>query len=367
MKIIQVGPWAPPYGGIAIHIKDLKHLLWREGIHCEAYTYTVDKKEQESGVVYGVNYWALDNHMKPQKDWVFHTHPSTYGGGFDRIIEVGRFAGKHGLKHIATLHGAETAEYLERKANPQQIDHFARGLRFADHIICVNDLQSKMIQQKCGVPSSVISVIPSYLSSWEKDVKINCNTVDFIRSFPQIITANITFHPMYGVDVLIEAIPEVLKRCPHVGFIFIGGGDPKMIGSCRKRMEELGISNNVLFTGGIPHSEVLKILRFSRVCVRPSRSDSLGLCILEAVVRGNTVIVSDIPARKQLESLIPMMKFKNEDSHDLAVKIKTVCEIPKTAKIKGMPSPSDIRRVMEYGNSNYRHILEVYKRFGGQA
>ncbi|MFH8092857.1 MAG: glycosyltransferase family 4 protein [Candidatus Aenigmatarchaeota archaeon] len=96
---------------------------------------------------------------------------------------------------------------------------------------------------------------------------------------------------MKGPDLLMEAIPEVLREFPHAKFIFAGDGDMKHW--LERRAHELGIAHAVRFTGWIndfnQKSDLYKSV--DAVCV-PSRNEPFGVVVLEAWSAGKPVIAT---------------------------------------------------------------------------
>jgi glycosyltransferase involved in cell wall biosynthesis len=93
-----------------------------------------------------------------------------------------------------------------------------------------------------------------------------------------------------GVDLLIEAIPDVLKDFPNAKFVFIGDGYMKS--QLEKRVNELNLWHAVRFTGYIPDDWKLKIIKASDAVVVPSRNEPFGIVVLEAWSAGKPVIAT---------------------------------------------------------------------------
>ena len=94
---------------------------------------------------------------------------------------------------------------------------------------------------------------------------------------------------MKGPDLLMEAIPEVLREYPNAKFWFVGDGDMKPY--LERRAHELNIAHAVRFFGWVSDfktkSEIYKSC--DAVCV-PSRNEPFGLIVLEAWSAGKPVI-----------------------------------------------------------------------------
>lgn len=81
-------------------------------------------------------------------------------------------------------------------------------------------------------------------------------------------------------DLLIEAIPYVLRYYPNVKFLFVGDGDMKM--GLEHRARQLGISNAVRFLGYRNGRELVNLYKASDCVCIPSRNEPFGIVILEA-------------------------------------------------------------------------------------
>jgi glycosyltransferase involved in cell wall biosynthesis len=101
------------------------------------------------------------------------------------------------------------------------------------------------------------------------------------------------------LDLLIEAFAYVAERRPGT-FLLIGGGsdDPgdeeiQERRKLRKLVTKLGLRNNVLFAGYIPHENFLPAYyRACKVFVNSASYEPFGLTILEAMACGAPVVVS---------------------------------------------------------------------------
>jgi glycosyltransferase involved in cell wall biosynthesis len=91
-----------------------------------------------------------------------------------------------------------------------------------------------------------------------------------------------------GPDLLLEAVPDVLKDYPQARFIFVGEGEMK--NHLIHRANELGINHAVRFTGFISDNDKIDLLRACEVVCIPSRNEPFGIIVLEAWSAGKPVI-----------------------------------------------------------------------------
>jgi len=93
-----------------------------------------------------------------------------------------------------------------------------------------------------------------------------------------------------GQDILVEAMPYVLKKNPNVRLVLFGQG--KLEGLLKEKVKKLLIQDSVVFNPTLSRpSECMSALD---VFVAPSRMEGLGLSVMEAQACGLAVIGSRI-------------------------------------------------------------------------
>lgn len=106
------------------------------------------------------------------------------------------------------------------------------------------------------------------------------------------------FEPNYNIDIIVRAIPLVLKQIPLAKFVL-----KNYLGSKREEIENLaqsmGVTENCRFVGGTTYSEMAAFYNIADVVVSVPSSDSVSIAMLEAMACGTTVVVSDLPATKE--------------------------------------------------------------------
>lgn len=135
----------------------------------------------------------------------------------------------------------------------------------------------------------------------------------------------------YSVDVLIKAIPLVLKRLPNVKFILLGGGD--LENYLKALAKDLEVYENVLFIGKVPFEEMPVYLAsvdifvdtisdyahvFGRV-IRRKSGMGIGQATKEAMACGTPSILPDHSSVNY--ELFKGLTYRQLDHVDLAEKI----------------------------------------------
>ncbi len=103
--------------------------------------------------------------------------------------------------------------------------------------------------------------------------------------------------PVYNVEMLIKAIPVILKPIPEVKVII--GGDGELKDHLQSLAKSIGVSTSIRFVGWIPHSELPEYLASSDVYVSTSLSDSTSLSLQEAMACELAPVVTSLPANQE--------------------------------------------------------------------
>lgn len=107
-----------------------------------------------------------------------------------------------------------------------------------------------------------------------------------------LISTTSTLIPRNGIDILIEAMPEVIAEFPNCRLKIAGEGP--MEGQLKKRVKELGIKKNVEFLGTLEHSKIPELVKKSHLFVRPSRFEGFGVSFVEAMALGTPVVTCPV-------------------------------------------------------------------------
>ena len=101
-----------------------------------------------------------------------------------------------------------------------------------------------------------------------------------------------SLHRTKGADVLLDAWTHVLREIPGAKLRIVGYGP--METELRRSTAGLPSPAAVRFDGRVTRAEVAQAMDEARLLVVPSRSEGLGLVILEAMARGRPVIASNV-------------------------------------------------------------------------
>ena len=172
-----------------------------------------------------------------------------------------------------------------------------------------------------------------------------------------------SFFAFEGLQDLILSVPEVIKSVNNVLSLIVGGGVEEE--NVRELAANLGVLNNqVIFTGRVPHEEILDYYSVMDILVYPRVSKRITELVtplkpLEAMSMEKAVIASDVGGLRELiEDNVTGVLFKAGDYKNLAKKIVGLAinneqriMLGKNARLKMVQ-----QRDWKYIVSRYRNI-----------
>jgi len=90
---------------------------------------------------------------------------------------------------------------------------------------------------------------------------------------------------------LVDAVPQVTKRCPEARFLIIGDGPER--GALEQRAQVLGAANSVRFDGFVARDRLPLYFRASDVFTAFYDYSNVSNSLLEAMLSGNAVVTLD--------------------------------------------------------------------------
>ena len=121
-------------------------------------------------------------------------------------------------------------------------------------------------------------------------------------AFDPVIGMACRFAADKGVEILLDALPRVLKVFPKAAVFFMGPyqnvlGEAAYYERLKPRIDELINAGHWKFMGKLPDAQVPAFYRSIDVLCMPSlnRTDSFGLVQIEAMMNGKPVAASDLP------------------------------------------------------------------------
>jgi glycosyltransferase involved in cell wall biosynthesis len=136
-----------------------------------------------------------------------------------------------------------------------------------------------------GIPAANITVVTNGLDHTRY-------RLDDSRPGPVILSLG-RVEPYKRVDVIVEAMPRILRAVPAARLVVVGRGSA--VPTLHRRVRDLGIEHAVEFRGFVDEAEKVALYRSARVFVNPSAKEGWGLTVMEANACGVPVVASDAP------------------------------------------------------------------------
>jgi len=201
--------------------------------------------------------------------------------------------------------------------------------------------------QKLGVSENRIFKMPygiDYNNTYNYDKK-NRNSIISTRSW----------QTNYNQEILLEAILQIKSFDRTNQFHFAGEGPT--LEFLKDKFKLLQNQNRIDYLGHIPNGQIIDLISKYLLYVSTSLTDGLSVSMLEAMVAGTPVLVSDIePNLEFIEHGKNGLLFKNNSSEDLA---RIIHDVFANEYDLGLISRNALDLIRE--NANWQENMEKLK------
>lgn len=217
--------------------------------------------------------------------------------GIPTVYEVRAF-----WEDAAVDHGTTTEGSLRYRLS-KSLDTYA--FKHVDAVTCICEgLRADIVSR--GIPADKVTVIPNAVdiekfllgNPPDQVLKVSLGLGD-----ARVLGFIGSFYAYEGLDLLLQALPTILKQAPDVRVLLVGGGPQET--NLKQQATNLGIADKVVFTGRVPHSEVNRYYDLVDLLVYPRHSMRLTELVtplkpLEAMAQGRLFVASDVGGHKEL-------------------------------------------------------------------
>jgi len=303
-------------GGVAAHVSELGAALVRQGHEVHVFTRSGHGQRTHERID-GVHYHRCIH--TGQKDFVDDINSmcralverffviEDFHGAFDIVhahdwlaanamiwIKQGR--GYH--RCIFTVHSTEYGRcgnaFRNGASNRIRFQERA-GTYWADQVIAVSHATRDEITWMYEVPERKTHVVYNGVTPQRFAQPLDCG--EFKHRFhiapldPLVLFCG-RLAWQKGPDLLVEAIPAVLRRFGAAKFVFAGDGD--MRGGLEQRARQLGVTHATRFIGHRSGDDLIHLFQAADTLCVPSRNEPFGIVVLEAWSAGKPVVVTQV-------------------------------------------------------------------------
>lgn len=181
-----------------------------------------------------------------------------------------------------------------------------------------------------------------------------------IKKFTIVSTRSL--EPLYDVETLVRAVPDIIKSYPNTNFIIIGkGSQTKKIENLTR---ELGIENNICFIKRfLEQKDFMQYFLTANIYVSTSLSDSTSVSLLEAMSSCLIPVITDLPDNREwIRPGINGFVFRKKKPKDLAANIKLAISSYSnmTQSLKENRSLIIQKASIEYTSKRIDQIISVF-------
>lgn len=309
-RILLVGGFPPPLGGVSVYASRLYHLLKKRGYN--ARYFNLSKKE----------YFRYQSCISLLIYLFFLQFDIVHLLSLDlKLFRLIFFVKK--IKNISIYITDHNPRAFEINSIAD-IEFYKKCLTHVDYLVVVADhILHEYKKNTKDLPRNILiknAFLPPPLEDETRILETyNKSVLSFIEHHKPVIVANafqIEFCKnidLYGLDMCIEVTSLLKKEYPDIGFIFALANEDKnsnYVILMKNRIKELGIENNFYFMTG--QKDLWPIFKMADLMVRPTYTDGYGISIDEALYFGCPAIASDVCKRAE-----GTIYFKNRDITDL--------------------------------------------------
>lgn len=340
MRVLLVGPFPPPYGGMAVQICEWHHRLTQlDGYECSVLNIGESRTKPVDGCIPVLGYadYLRKLYDFARRGYLFHLVTTGHSfkswlSGFACAV-VGM---KNGRRTVLVFGSGDAPAYMRKASMLSRL--IIRGtLRLGGRIVCRNE-QTRKALIGMGASSSKISVLPGFLGIHSHQ---RAPLPEAIREFAEkhspVLGATVyvpesgVLLPEYGIELIVGALKELRTTYPRLGVVIMGPG-PEV----KSQITELtDVDRHIVFTGALPHETVLDVMKKLAIFVRPTYTDGDSISVREALALGVPVVASatdfrpdgvSIFRKGDLQDFVEKLRYAVEHSGDVAAKTGQVVQ-----------------------------------------
>lgn len=310
MKIVVTGTRGIPnvMGGVETHCEELFPRIARRGLDVMVIrrsNYVRDSLTEWNGV----KLVDIDCPKKKSFEAIIHTFRAINEAKRLRadvlhIHAIGPallvpYAKMLGMRVVFTHHGPDYDRDKWGKAAKTILKLGERmGCMFADDVIVISDVIRNLIKEKYGRTRNVHLI---YNGVSQPEI---CDYPEYFSELGiekgRYILGMCRFVPEKNLHHLMEAFAKIRRENPSSDIRLVLAGDTDFEDDYSRRLKTMARENGVVLTGFIKGRRLHSLLTHCLCYCLPSSHEGLPIALLEAMSYGVKVIVSDIPANKEV-------------------------------------------------------------------
>ncbi len=346
MRVLQLGPYPPPHGGVQTNLVAIRRLLRARGIPCAVINITGAPESGDEAVYYPRGVLPLLRLFGALEYDVVHLH---LGGNLTpRLLGLAAVCTMlPGTRSVLTFHSGGYPSSAEGRTARAASLRGAVFRRF-DRIIVVNQELADLFRRFGCWADAIRLILPHEsptVTESESAPELPPHLVAFMAAHDRLLTTVGLLEPEYDLARQIEALPGIRAAAPGAGLLIVGSGS--LEGELRALIARSPASEHICLAGDVPHDQTLRAIAASRVFLRTTLYDGDSISVREALALGTPVVATDTGMRPDGVRLVPI-----GDSEALV-----------DAAVAAMGAPRSPRAAE--GTGNIEAVLALYEELAG--
>ncbi len=345
MRVVQLGPYPPPQGGVQTNLVAIREYLRHQGHTCDAINLTRFRREDADGVYYPVGAAALMRLLWRLPADILHLH---FGGDLTpRLLGLALFCTLlPGRKTVLTFHsGGYPGSPAGQTAAPATLRGFV--LRRMDGLIGVNPEIAALFVRFGARPERIRTILPFAVEPPDRSLPLPALLAAFLSAHSPVLLTVGLLEPEYDLAMQIDAMAGILERYPGAGLLVVGAGSLEE--ALRARIAGTPYRDHVLLYGDMPHAVTLRATLECDLLLRTTLYDGDSVSVREALYIGTPVIATDNGMRPEGVHLVP--------ASDAGRLRDAVCELLSGERARRPPDGD--------GQENIRAVARFYEELLG--
>lgn len=291
LRLLLVGDWPPPLGGVSVHVRSLRDAAARAGMKVTVLDIGRGRHEAD-GVVPAdseVNFIVSLATLASMHD-VVHLHTSGANAkSWALILATGAVAKTLAARPVLTLHSGHGPRWL---TNAPRTLAARVALAQYERLICVSD-EIALTLSRLGIYGRRGLVAPAFGRDGLEPGALPAELVRFRRTHTLVVAAMLGAGEDYGATELLAAFPLLRKQVPGAALVVYGPGST----DAALGQQVAKVKFPLLRLGEIERGQALAVMKASDLFVRPTRVDGDAVSVREALAMGTAVVATRIGTR----------------------------------------------------------------------
>lgn len=404
MNIVLVNRYYPPhggYGGIAVHNRYLSQALVKLGCRVSIITSRRSKNIPEFEEKAGIQIHRLlvrdlprihrlpciGRYMRPLNQWGYSFRVAQKILFLEKndkpnLIE---FADIEAEGYVYLLNKKRTCPVIVRCHTPifilrkyrakKEMPYSTRltglmekyAIRHADILTAPSKNMAAMISKECGLPIGEIQVIPNALDTASYDFE----TAKSFHAPNEILVLHVgRFDRAKGVEVLAQAIPEMVKKNANLKFVFIGydninKNESSWKASLEDYFDEKNVKTKVALLRQVDQDALLSWYQKADIAVVPSLIyESFSYTCAQAMAAGIPVVASRIGGIPEtVDDGISGILTEPGNVHELSAAILRLAQDTDLRKMMGQAGRTKAQQVFD-ADQTAKQFLKLVSSIG---